>query len=155
VAEAVATAEWPESDRWPPASRLDDLDDFDDDFPDDRYPAGDHYPPGELVAAVPAQRTVETHQVRGGAAPAGTQRDLRDRLVSVLLLDHEAAVGALDALAACQQRLAKLTEATRAERAQLAGLLTRLCETGLSPEQLARLADLPLDEVRGHLMTRR
>ena len=81
-------------------------------------------------------------------------QDMRDRLVAVLLSDHEAAVGAMDELAACQQRLGRLTQATRDERALLGELLTRLAETGLSIEQLARLADLSVDEVRGHLMAR-
>ena len=69
----------------------------------------------------------------------------------MLLADHEAAVGALNELGACQQRLASLAESTSRANTALDEILARLAGTGLRPEQLARLADIPTDEVRRRL----
>jgi hypothetical protein len=98
------------------------------------------------LATIPAQRTAP-----GGATAASVAAafpaDMRDRLVAILLVDHEAAVRALDELAACQKRLSQLADASEREQAVLDGALSRLAANGLRPEQLARLADLPLAEV--------
>jgi hypothetical protein len=78
---------------------------------------------------------------------SGRPNDMRDPLVSVLLVDSETVVGTMDELVACQQRLAELAEAADREEARLAEILSRLAAAGLRPEQLARLADLPVTEV--------
>jgi hypothetical protein len=68
------------------------------------------------------------------AQPSFARADARDRLLAVLLDDPARAVGAAAELEAC--------------RTQLQDVLQRLAGTGLRPEQLARLAGLPVDEVR-------
>jgi hypothetical protein len=103
------------------------------------------------AAAVPAQRTGLATSAPPEAAVRDPAPDLRDRLVAVLLADHEAAVDALDELAACQQRLASLAESTNRANTALDEILSRLAGTGLRPEQLARLTDIPTDEVRRRL----
>jgi hypothetical protein len=79
--------------------------------------------------------------------------DARDRLLAVLLADPVRAVGAATELEASRQQLDRLSEAMRHERVALAGALNRLAAAGLAPEQLARLAGLPVDEVRALLAT--
>lgn len=74
--------------------------------------------------------------------------DVRDRLLAVLLHDPECAVGAAAELEACRGRLDRLSDAMRHERAALGDVLDRLAAAGLRPDQLARLSDLPVDEVR-------
>ncbi len=103
-------------------------------------------------AAVPAQRTASGSSTAAAVA-AGFPADMRDRLMAILLVDHEATVGALDELAACQKRLSQLTDATEREHAVLDGVLSRLAVTGLRSEQLARLADLPVAEVEHRIAT--
>ncbi|GAA1234799.1 hypothetical protein [Pseudonocardia alaniniphila] len=68
------------------------------------------------------------------AQPSFARADARDRLLAVLLDDPARAVGAAAELEAC--------------RTQLQDVLQRLAGSGLRPEQLARLAGLPVDEVR-------
>jgi hypothetical protein len=68
------------------------------------------------------------------AQPSLPRADARDRLLAVLLDDPARAVGAAAELEAC--------------RTQLQDVLQRLAGSGLRPEQLARLAGLPVDEVR-------
>jgi hypothetical protein len=70
----------------------------------------------------------------GSAQPSFARADARDRLLAVLLDDPARAVGAAAELEAC--------------RTQLKDVLQRLAGSGLRPEQLARLAGLPVDEVR-------
>ena len=85
-------------------------------------------------------RALAVREVRGG--------DARDRLLAVLLEDPVRAVGATVELDVCRRQLERLTGAVEHERAALGAVLTRLAATGLSDEQLARLALLPVGEVR-------
>ncbi len=73
--------------------------------------------------------------------------DVRDRLLAVLLDDPERAVGATVELEACLRELRRLSDAVRKERAVLPDVLHRLTAAGLRPEQLARLAAMPVAEV--------
>jgi hypothetical protein len=73
--------------------------------------------------------------------------DVRDRLLAVLLDDPERAVGATVELEACLRELGRLSDAVRKERAVLPDVLHRLTAAGLRPEQLARLAAMPVTEV--------
>lgn len=82
---------------------------------------------------------------RSAAQPRG---DARDRLLAVLLEDPVSAVGATMELEACRSQLDRLSDAMRHERGVLSDILARLADTGLNPEQLARLAGLPIEEVR-------
>lgn len=77
--------------------------------------------------------------------------DARDRLLAVLLDDPGRAVGATVELEACRAQLARLSDAMAHERGVLRDVLARLAATGLGAEQLARLAELPADEVRALL----
>lgn len=83
--------------------------------------------------------------------PPAAPGDARDRLLAVLLDDPEQALVATTDLDACRGRLQGLDAALRHERGVLADVLARLAATGLDHEQLSRLADLPVDEVR-HLL---
>jgi hypothetical protein len=65
--------------------------------------------------------------------PSTTRGDARDRLLAVLLDDPVRAVGATEELEACRSRLRDV--------------MHRLAGTGLRPEQLARLAGLPVEDV--------
>lgn len=103
------------------------------------------------VAEVLAQRAAAARN-GGAASPSAVPRgDARDRLLAVLLDDPVRAVGAVVELEACKGQLQRLTEAMRHERGVLAELVGRLARAGLQPEQLSRLADLPVDEVRALL----
>ena len=73
--------------------------------------------------------------------------DVRDRLLAVLLDDPERAVGATVELEACLRELGRLSDAVRKERAVLPDVLHRLTAAGLRPEQLARLAAMPVADV--------
>jgi hypothetical protein len=73
--------------------------------------------------------------------------DVRDRLLAVLLDDPERAVGATVELEACLRELGRLSDAVRKERAVLPDVFHRLTAAGLRPEQLARLAAMPVAEV--------
>lgn len=76
--------------------------------------------------------------------------DARDRLLAVLLDNPTQAVEAmmeLDSVHAHLDRLTQTIEAIRRERGVLGGVLTRLTDTGLRPQQLAKLTELPLPEV--------
>ena len=86
------------------------------------------------------QRALAVREARGG--------DVRDRLLAVLLEDPVRAVGATVELDTCRRQLDRLTGAVEHERAALRTALTRLAGTGLSEEQLARLAGLPVGDVR-------
>ena len=106
---------------------------------------------GMSVRSVP-DPDVHGRGVQAGGVPAGGPHgDLRDRLFAVVLGDYDTVVGVLDELAACQQRLGQLSVATDRERRALSAALSRLAATGLRPDQLPRLSDIPLDEVRGLL----
>jgi len=80
-------------------------------------------------------------------APGGVPTDARDRLLAVLLDDPQCAVGAVEELETCLRELERLSDAVRQERAVLRDVLRRLTVAGLSPEQLARLARMPVAEV--------
>ena len=79
---------------------------------------------------------------------AGQRSDARDRLLAVLLDDPARAVGATVELEAHLAQLDRLSAAVRHEREMLGSVLRRLADAGLRPDQLARLADLPVDDVR-------
>ncbi|HEY4419243.1 MAG TPA: hypothetical protein VGN22_06990 [Pseudonocardia sp.] len=87
--------------------------------------------PGPSDASVP---TPPPSTPSAPAQPSLARADARDRLLAVLLDDPARAVGAAAELEAC--------------RTQLQDVLQRLAGSGLRPEQLARLAGLPVDEVR-------
>lgn len=106
--------------------------------------------PVVAAAGFPVQRTTGSGSVAVEPVRVSSS-ELRDRLLAVLLADREEAVRALDELAACQQRLATLSESTAKEHAVLDGIVARLATTGLRPEQLARLTDLPVTEVQQRL----
>jgi hypothetical protein len=89
---------------------------------------------------------------RARAAQAGQvvdprRGDARDRLLAVLLSDPVRAVGAAVDLQSQQEELAKIAEAMRAQRQELAVVVRRLAGAGLSPAQVAKLAGLRADEV--------
>jgi hypothetical protein len=100
--------------------------------------------PDPAPTAVPTPRPehVGTAPRGGGSAP-----DARDRLLAVLLDDPDRAVGAAVELEACLRELDRLSDAVRKERRVLPDVLHRLAGSGLRPEQLARLAEMPLAEV--------
>lgn len=77
----------------------------------------------------------------------GSSSDARDRLLAVLLDDPERAVGAAVELETCLRELDRLSDAVRTGRAALRDVLQRLASAGLRPDQLARLAGMPLAEV--------
>lgn len=82
----------------------------------------------------------------GGSASAA-----RDRLLAVLLDDPERAVGAVVELEGCLRELDRLSDTMRTERAVLHDALRHLAAAGLRPDQLARLAGMPLMEVEEQL----
>jgi hypothetical protein len=86
-------------------------------------------------------------------APPG-RGDARDRLLAVLLDDPVRAVGATVELEACRRQLDRLTDSVRHERRTLAAVLARLAESGLAPDQLARLSGLSDEELRSLLADR-
>ena len=100
----------------------------------------DPEPEPTRTVADAVHRALAVREVRGG--------DARDRLLAVLLEDPVRAVGATVELDVCRRQLERLTGAVEHERAALGAVLTRLAATGLSDEQLARLALLPVGEVR-------
>ena len=65
----------------------------------------------------------------------------------MLLDDPERAVGAAVELDECLRELDRLSNAVRNQRAVLRDVLHRLAAAGLRPEQLARLAGMPLADV--------
>jgi hypothetical protein len=89
--------------------------------------------PGPSDASVPAPPAPPSTP-SAPAQPSPPRADARDRLLAVLLDDPARAVGAAAELEAC--------------RTQLQDVLQRLAGSGLRAEQLARLAGLPVDEVR-------
>jgi hypothetical protein len=117
-------------------------------------PAAAKAAPDPASAAVPTPRpdhddahpdtVAGNHGVRRAA---GSAPDVRDRLLAVLLDDPERAVGAAVELEACLCELDRLSDAVRKERGMLPDVLHRLAGSGLRPEQLARLAGMPLAEV--------
>jgi hypothetical protein len=98
-----------------------------DSSPSDPGPSDASPPPPPVPSAPPAP-------AQPSSARADMRADVRDRLLAVLLDDPARAVGAAAELEAC--------------RTQLQDVLQRLVGSGLRPEQLARLAGLPVDEVR-------
>ncbi|WP_232660781.1 hypothetical protein [Pseudonocardia sp. TRM90224] len=125
-------------------------------------PADPSVPPGSnmsvaaAVAKALAVRTAATAAAAATGVPqqpstseraAGLRGDARDRLLAVLLDDPARAVGATIDLDACRAQLDRLSAAVNHERAVLRAVLRRLAGTGLRPDQLAKLAALPLDDV--------
>lgn len=102
-------------------------------------PAGGEPEPTRTVADA-VHRALVVREARGG--------DVRDRLLAVLLEDPVRAVDATVELDTCRRQLERLTGAVEHERAALRAVLGRLAATGLSDEQLARLAQLSVREVR-------
>ncbi|GAA5132511.1 hypothetical protein [Pseudonocardia adelaidensis] len=98
-------------------------------------------------ADVPAPRSDED----GVARQDGPAPDARDRLLAVLLDDPERAVGATVELESCLRELDRLSDAVRSERSALRDVLHRLAAAGLRPDQMARLARMPLPEVEALL----
>jgi hypothetical protein len=88
-------------------------------------------------AAVPPHSDPSAASAPVPAQPSTAQADVRDRLLAVLLEDPARAVGATAELEACRSRLQDV--------------LHRLAGSGLRPEQLARLVELPVEEVRAIL----
>ena len=93
-----------------------------------------------------ALRAAAEKASRAATPPPGG--DVRDRLLAVLLADPACALGATVELEACSSQLDRLSDAVRHQRSALGEVLGRLAGAGLSPEQLARLAGLPIDDVR-------
>jgi hypothetical protein len=110
-------------------------------------PAAPPAQPDPEPAAVPAPRPDND----GVARPDGSPSDARDRLLAVLLDDPERAVGATVELEACLRELDRLADAARTGRAALRDVLHRLASAGLRPDQLAKLAGMPLAEVEALL----
>jgi hypothetical protein len=116
-------------------------------------------PPADEAPAAPVagtDRAVGAAVAQALAARAALHRppggtDARDRLLAVLLDDPARAVGATVELDACRAQLARLSDALAHERGVLREVLARLAATGLGAEQLARLAELPVPEVRALL----
>ncbi|NMH98647.1 hypothetical protein [Pseudonocardia acidicola] len=120
--------------------------------------AGSSQTVAEAVAQALAARAAAAERAEAAAAlpgdrakPVPPRVDARDRLLAVLLDDPVRAVSAAADLDRCRDQLERLTDAVRHERGVLAGVLHRLAEAGLQIEQIARLADLPVDEVRALL----
>ncbi|MGH3570158.1 MAG: hypothetical protein ACRDRH_29955 [Pseudonocardia sp.] len=109
------------------------------------------------VPPSPAESAPRSEELPGTAVGSGSERcpplrsryraDARDRLLAVLLDDPVRAVGAAVELDKVRMQLDQLSDALRHERAALGGILRRLADIGLRPEQLSRLAGLPVDEV--------
>lgn len=102
----------------------------------------------EPSPAAGSGRTVADAVSRALAAREARSGDVRDRLLSVLLDDPVRAVGATVELDACRRQLDRLADAAEHERGVLSGVLARLAATGLSDDQLARLAALDPAELR-------
>ncbi len=77
--------------------------------------------------------------------------DVRDRLLSVLLSDPAAALGAATDLDENRERIDRLGDVLRRRRADFATAVQRLHASGLTGEQIGRLADLDGDDVRAIL----
>ena len=118
-------------------------------------PAVSEAAPDPVTAVVPNPRpehddAAHPDTVAGNHAAQrlrSSRPDVRDRLLAVLLDDPERAVGATVELEACLRELGRLSDAVRKERAVLPDVLHRLTAAGLHPEQLARLAAMPVAEV--------
>jgi hypothetical protein len=95
---------------------------------------------GTPVDVVPEPRTPDS-------ATGESRNAVRDRLLAVLLPDPDRAVGATVDLDSSQGALQRLSEAVRQEQASLGAVLRRLLDSGLSVEQVAKLADLPTCDV--------
>ncbi|MFR9804844.1 hypothetical protein ACL02T_21535 [Pseudonocardia sp. RS010] len=73
--------------------------------------------------------------------------DARDRLLAVLLDDPVRAVGATVELQSQQEELSRLAEEMRTRRDELGGVVRKLADAGLGPNQVAELAGLDRAEV--------
>jgi hypothetical protein len=103
-------------------------------------PTEDEPGSGAPVDVVPEPRTPDS--------TTGESRNaVRDRLLAVLLPDPDRAVGATVDLDSSQGALQRLSEAVRQEQASLGAVLRRLLDSGLSVEQVAKLAGLPTCDV--------
>jgi hypothetical protein len=107
-------------------------------------PAAAEAGPDPAPTAMPTPRPEHVDVV---PRPGGSAPDARDRLLAVLLDDPERAVGAAVELEACLRELDRLSDAVRKKRGVLPDVFHRLAGSGLRPEQLARLAGMPLAEV--------
>lgn len=94
----------------------------------------------------------ETPSLSDSPQPRADDTGIR-RLLAVLVDNPDEVLTAARELQACRARLDRLSEAIRNESAVLSDLLARLARAGLHPEQLARLACLPIEEVREMLRT--
>jgi hypothetical protein len=113
---------------------------------------------GLTVPAAPVPADPEPAEVPAPRSDDGGSRqqdepasDARDRLLAVLLDDPERAVGAAVELESCLRELDRLSDAVRTGRAALREVLQRLAAAGLRPDQMARLARMPLAEVEALL----
>ncbi|OLT21767.1 hypothetical protein BJF78_34020 [Pseudonocardia sp. CNS-139] len=85
------------------------------------------------------------------AQPPAGRADVKDRLLAVLLDDPAVAVDATIELDACRAQLERLNSAVQHERNVMRDVLRRLAGTGLRPDQLARLAGMPVEELKALL----
>lgn len=115
--------------------------------PDVRLPQAEEGSAEDTVPITPRREPASEDRPGSPVDPAPRYDDARDRLLAVLLADPARAVDATEELAACLIRLAELSDAMRRERGVLRALLHRLAAAGLSPEQSARLAGIPLADV--------
>jgi hypothetical protein len=103
-------------------------------------PTEDEPGPDAPAEVVPQSRTPDS-------TTDESRNAIRDRLLAVLLPDPDRAVGATVDLDSSQGALQRLSETVRQEQAALGAVLRRLLDSGLSVEQVAKLAGLPTCDV--------
>jgi hypothetical protein len=103
-------------------------------------PTGDEPGSDAPAEVVPEPRTPDS-------TTDESRNAVRDRLLAVLLTDPDRAVGATVDLDSSQGTLQRLSEAVRQEQASLGAVLRRLLDSGLSVEQVAKLAGRPTCDV--------
>lgn len=112
--------------------------------------ASDEGPPESAPPARPLPATGSaTSEPEGPALVSGPPlrpEEAKDRLLAVLLEDPARVLGATVDLDACRARPEWRSDA--ASRAGLRRVLEQLLGAGLRPDQLARLAGMPLDDVQ-------
>lgn len=101
------------------------------------------------VSAIGSSRPLAAAVANALAARAVTpgtdpRDDARDRLLAVLLDDHQRVVRAVVDLQKCQEGIGRLADD---EHGGLGDALSRLAHSGLRTDQLARLSGLPTDTV--------
>jgi hypothetical protein len=122
-------------------------------------PVPEHAAADPAATAVPVSRPEHHKPAHADTAagdgkarqPGGSVSAARDRLLAVLLDDPERAVGAVVELEDCLRELDRISDTMRTERAVLHDALRHLAAAGLRPDQLARLAGMPLMEVEEQL----